>query len=221
MSVFTSLSSLGFKSRSPQQIISDRWEERERILQKNVNLFCWKRPEDLVISTYLGRIQHEDLKPIVFHTNVEDLAKDVLEVRNHWDYGPFQAANRFWGDVSNIVHDFLHFSKNQSGTVHLKLIDNNSCAKFHTDGYTLRLFTTYFGKGTEWLPEKATNREGLGKTNELIVKDASQIQQMDPFEVGILKGELPTKLEFTRGIVHKSPMIDGSGEKRIILRVDI
>ena len=105
--------------------------------------------------------------------------------------------------------------------MHLKMISDDACTKFHTDGYSLRLFTTYHGKGTEWLPEKAVNRTFLGQSNDLIVKDASRIQQMDAFEVGILKGEIPGKASSVKGIVHRSPKIAHTGEKRIILRVDI
>ena len=69
-----------------------------------------------------------------------------------------------------LVNDFLDYSPSGAGTVHLRVISDDSCRKFHTDGYPLRLFTTYLGRGTEWLPEKATNRKGLGKSNDLIVK---------------------------------------------------
>ena len=96
----------------------------------------------------------------------------------------------------------------QSGTIHLKVIDDNACSKFHTDQYKLRLFTTYYGKGTEWLPEKATNREALGKTNELIVKDATKIQELTTYDVGVLKGTIPGIINSSKGIVHRSPQIE-------------
>ena len=117
--------------------------------------------------------------------------------------------------------DFLVFSQAKRGGVYLKVVDDNACTKFHVDGYKLRLFTTYVGQGTEWLPEQATNRKGLGKSNNKIVKDASQVRQMNPFEVGILKGELPNGKSSTFGIVHRSPEIVSSEGKRVILRVDI
>lgn len=127
----------------------------------------------------------------------------------------------FWEDVTILIQDFLAFSENSSATVYLKVIDNNACTKFHTDGYSLRLFTTYHGRGTEWLPEKAVNRSALGETNDQIVKDPSKIQRMETCEVGILKGEIPNAPNRTRGIVHRSPEIVQTGEKRIILRIDI
>lgn len=78
------------------------------------------------------------------------------------------------------------------------------------------------GIGTEWLPEAATNRQRLGTTNEQIVKDYSKVRRMDTFEVGILKGEPRNQTNRTiGGIVHRSPEIKQSGQKRIILRVDV
>lgn len=208
------------KSRLPQQIASNSWEEREVIFNSNVNLFCWKRPVDIVISSYLGQLLEHPLEPIQFHADVENLNVRLSQERSKWDNRPMRAADLFWEDVARLSTDFLKLSEDGTGTILMKVIESNSCAKFHTDGYSLRLFTTYYGPGTEWLPEKATNRKGLGKSNELIVKDPQQIQRMSPFEVGILKGELPNRPIAVKGIVHRSPAILQTGEKRIILRVD-
>lgn len=84
-----------------------------------------------------------------------------------------------------------------------------------------RLFTTYIGPGTEWLPEEAVNRKALGTTNEKIVMDKSKIQRIQTGHLAILKGELPNHNESVKGIVHRSPEIKNSGGKRIILRIDI
>ena len=44
---------------------------------------------------------------------------------------------------------------------------------------------------------------------------------MKPFEVGILKGEIPRRQRNVKGVVHRSPEIAQNEEKRITLRVDI
>ena len=107
-----------------------------------------------------------------------------------------------------MTKDFLTLARMRSGTIHLKVINDNACSKFHTDQYKLRLLTTYYGKGTEWLPEKATNRKALGKTNKLIVKDASKIQELTTYDVGVLKGTIPGIINSSKGIVHRSPQIE-------------
>lgn len=221
MNLMKAMSGVTFWFRNPKQIISDSWSERNAILKPDVNLFCWKRNDDLQIHHYLEKVIEEDKEPISFFTDTNDLEKWISELRGIWDGENSKEGDAFWDDVFIVVRDFLAFSTNQSGTVLLKVIHSNQCTKFHTDGYSLRLFTTYYGKGTEWLPERALNRWALGKTNEKIVKNPSKIQQMETFEVGILKGELPNSVNPTPGIVHRSPEIEHTGEIRVILRVDI
>ena len=206
---------------NPRQVTSTTWEDREVVTKSDVNLFCWKRKADPEITSYLEERLSSKLEPISFFTSVNELQTSLQDYRAVWDPTYDATGDVFWNDVNMLAKDFLSFSKRKEGTVVLKVIANDACTKFHTDGYALRLFTTYYGNGTEWLPEKATNRKGLGKSNEQIIKDLLQVRRMDPFEVGILKGELPNQMNRTRGIVHRSPEIGQTGAKRVILRVDI
>ncbi|MEM7297270.1 MAG: DUF1826 domain-containing protein [Bacteroidota bacterium] len=221
MSLIASIPFLRSKFKSPRQVYSTSWKDYSQILEGDINLFCWKRPVDIGITSYLGQLLESELPSIIFSAGINELHQEIEKVRPEWDSGSKQAADLFWKDVYSLVFDFLSLSESNRGTVHLKVIDNNACSKFHTDGYSLRLFTTYYGKGTEWLPENATNRKGLGKSNDLIIKDSSQVQRMEAFEVGILKGEIPDVFQAAKGIVHRSPEIASTGEKRIILRVDV
>lgn len=210
-----------FKAKQPRQETSANWDDRKVILKDQVNLFCWRRSPDPVIERYLSSVLEKCPKPIKLDVNHQCLSQQLHKARKLWDVNMAIEGEVFWEDVCLIVNDFLDFSNTKSGTLHLKIVENNACKKFHTDGYSLRLFTTYHGRGTEWLTEKGTNRRGLGKTNQLIVKDPSQIRRMKAFEVGILKGEAAGSRSGQKGIVHRSPEIEQDGKKRIILRVDI
>jgi len=208
--------------KGPQQVMSASWSDRKEVLDQNVNLYCWQRTPDLEIRQYLEKVLITDPKPIRVEVNSEELVDQLRLARSSWEGTVPADGTRFWKDVSLLVGDFLQLSSSRTATMHLKVISDNACTKFHTDGYSLRLFSTYLGRGTEWIPESATNRLALGKSNKSIVKDTSKIQQMKPFEVGILKGELRNGLQqVTKGIVHRSPEIVTLNEKRIILRVDI
>jgi hypothetical protein len=162
-----------------------------------------------------------DLEDIRVRIDLKNLEDQLNEAASVWDIDSPADGGVFWKDVFRLAYDFLHFSDRKEGILHLKTVCDNGCSKFHTDGYALRLFTTYWGEGTEWLPEKAVNRSGLGKSNEKIVRDESQIQRMQTFEVGLLKGELHNRSATSIGIVHRSPPIEESQECRIILRIDI
>lgn len=221
MNLLSTLSSLRSKPKSPEQVISDFWSDREVILSRGVNLFCWRRPADTWITQYVNRLINRELENIKVYVGLSSLDSDLEQIRKAWDPTFEPSASAFWQDLSFLARDFLHMSATGAGTLHLRMVRNDACTKFHLDGYDLRLFTTYHGPGTEWLPEKAVYRGALGKNNDQIVKEPKLIQQMQPFEVGILKGEIPNKVNATPGIVHRSPAITGSGGKRIIMRIDI
>lgn len=206
---------------TPQQITSASWSDRTVILEEHTNLFCWKRISDPVIHQYLEGILQVQPRPIRQDVSIDKLADQLKEARTAWETDVLAEGDDFWADVHQLTKDFLKLSDSKTATLHLRVIANNACTKFHTDGYSFRLFSTYLGRGTEWIPEVATDRTSLGKSNELIVKDPSKIQQMETFEVGILKGESLDQPRKVKGIVHRSPDIEALNEKRIILRIDI
>ena len=49
------------------------------------------------------------------------------------------------------------------------------CKRYHIDNVPYRLLVTYAGKGTEWLPDEASDRGAYarGEANENIIKDQS------------------------------------------------
>ncbi|MEM1409081.1 MAG: DUF1826 domain-containing protein [Bacteroidota bacterium] len=209
------------KLKAPEQVIGSTWDHRSEILKPHVNLFCWQRPLDLEITHYLEDVLSTEPQAIRCSVDQETLHKELISARTSWDNKEKSEGDLFWLDVQQITRDFLRFSEDGTGILHLKVVANNACTKFHVDGYQLRLFSTYYGPGTEWLPEDAVNRRALGTTNECIIVGPNKIQQMKAGHVAILKGELPGKRNSVGGIVHRSPAITETHEKRIILRVDI
>ena len=167
---------LKVKPELPQQIVSKSWEERTSILDNNTNLFCWKRESNESIHQYLEYLSQQDPKPIRSCIEIDDLASQIKEISTYWDTTQTNAAQELWQDIHTLARDFLLLSNVKQGTLHLRVIHDDACTKFHTDGYHLRLFTTYYGKGTEWLPENAVNRKALGKSNNLIVLTLGTLQ---------------------------------------------
>ncbi len=221
MNVRSYLSQLTTVRSRPQQVICRNWEERSRILQHDVNLFCWTRSLAEPVILYLEERMQEPLQPVRCPVERKGLSRQLSAARAVWENTGSQEGDLFWKDVQNITHDFLDFSKDGTGILHLKVVADDACSKFHVDGYRLRLFTSYIGPGTEWLPEDAVNRYALGTTNEQIVKKPTRSQRMGTGHVGILKGEIPNQNQSTRGIVHRSPPLQETGQRRLILRVDI
>lgn len=207
--------------RSPQQYVSNSWEDRSQVLQSGTNLFCWQRKAHTETTGYLKNLMEYPLEPFTLSVRADNVSEVLSQARRIWEPSWSAAGQWFWDDVLLLVRDFMQLAGQDLATVHLRTMDNDGCTKFHTDGYPLRLFTTYYGRGTEWLPERAVNRHALGTTNKQIVKSATEVRQMAPFEVGILKGGSPDGSSVAKGIVHRSPAIKEHGEKRLVLRVDI
>ena len=124
-------------------------------------------------------------------------------------------------DIQNLLHLYKEVTNSTSFRLLLATINNNMCRKFHTDVNDLRMLCTYTGPGTLWLTEDNINQKALDARddNESIVLDESQIQQAKTGAVVILKGAIYPQ-EGTRAIVHRSPTIEESGEKRLLLRLD-
>lgn len=103
----------------------------------------------------------------------------------------------------------------------LHLMNAPMCPRFHCDHLPVRLVTTYLGPGSEWLPESAVNRAGLGAPNAdkpAIVRDDSAIRRLEAGDVALLKGSGWIGNE-TRGQVHRSPAGE-NGQPRLLLTID-
>lgn len=209
------------RSGTPNQIISQSWNDREEISHPANNLFVWERTLEASISYFANDVTLIAPESIRQHISKADLTNQLDKARAQWLGVSALSAHDFWVDIRQLANDFLDCAESQTGTLHLKVVSDDGCTKFHTDGYRLRLFTTYQGRGTEWLPEKAVNRQALGKNNEGIVKDVNQIQRIRTGHVSILKGELPYQKSQAKGIVHRSPALSSPAQKRLILRIDI
>ena len=221
MNIRSYLSQLTVGRVRPRQAICHHWEDRFKILQRDVNLFCWTRSLAEPVTHYLEKQMQASLQPVRCPVERKNLSKQLSAARAIWEDTRSPESDLFWKDVHDITRDFLEFSKDGTGTLHLKVVADDACSKFHVDGYRLRLFTSYLGPGTEWLPEDAVNRHALGTTNEQIVKKPTRFQCMGTGHVGILKGEIPNQDQYVQGIVHRSPPLQGTGHRRLILRVDI
>jgi Protein of unknown function (DUF1826) len=123
-------------------------------------------------------------------------------------------------DIATYTLLFSQVCESNRVKLYLKTVTDDSCRKFHIDGYAYRLFCSYVGPGTEWTYNDNVNRKflGLGE-NEQIIKNLERIERLETFDVAILKGELPTQRS-GKGIVHRSPAIEYKQEKRLILRID-
>lgn len=122
-------------------------------------------------------------------------------------------------DLIRIAEMFSKAAGSDYIRVCVECVTRNKCTLFHCDYYSLRLVTTYFGKGTVWTNNSNVNRKMLGcGDNKLIIKDQRKIKTLRPFDIAILKGET-YRHNKGNGIVHRSPDIKEK-EYRIFVHFD-
>ncbi len=123
-------------------------------------------------------------------------------------------------DLEDLFIQFRELTKAGNFRLFFATVRNNMCRKFHTDINDLRMLCTYVGPGTLWLSEDNINRAAENSEDEeLLVIDEDRIMQASEGDVLVLKGAIYPKEE-TTPILHRSPTIEESGQKRILLRID-
>lgn len=146
-------------------------------------------------------------------------AAEVLSTLGDFFKNDFPQCTALSEDVSELFGLFKDITGASSFRLILTTVSTNMCRKFHTDINDLRLLCTYIGPGTLWLPDEAVDQKASrirGNKQELLI-DEQQIQQASEGDVIILKGALYAE---ANPILHQSPVIEKTGETRLLLRID-
>lgn len=121
-------------------------------------------------------------------------------------------------DIAALAEHFLRISGSTRAHIELEVVRHDACRFFHVDQVRLRLLCSYVGPGTEWISEDNLNRAALGTgNNAAVVRDPARVHRLETGWVGLFRGE---KAAPGQGVVHRSPPIRRTGEKRLLLRID-
>lgn len=126
--------------------------------------------------------------------DIEVMLKNTIpaEIQNN----PFY---HFWlNDMAKICEIFCDIEN--SNAIGFCLGTERGCRRFHVDNVLQRLLVTYAGKGTEWLPEGCADRDAYlsGAPNEKIIKEKSESQFIDQWNVALFRGG-------PHGLLHRTP----------------
>ncbi|XKE46878.1 DUF1826 domain-containing protein [Halomonas organivorans] len=189
-----------------------------RIFEDAITLAVLRRPlpHDLLVGA-LAQTRAE--RPLSFAwrgTPGDDLRAALLEtVHCPGASGPLVE------DVVTLAEAMACLFDTQDVGLRLRRLDAPMCPRFHCDNLPVRLVTTYLGPGSEWLPETAVNRAGLGAPTPGkpdIVREEAAIRRLEAGDVALLKGSGWVGNE-ARGLVHRSPAM-GNGQPRLLLSID-
>ena len=183
------------------------------IHQKDVNIAIYERD----INALTSEINHLIEQHIEIRTrgSINDILNEITTVTN------LNNDSLIIQDIKALLHHFAEITEAKNFRLLLATINTNMCRRFHTDINDIRLLCTYSGPGTLWLTDDNINQKALNNLsdNESIVIEEDKIQQAKTGAVVLLKGAVyPQK--GTKAIVHRSPTIEESGEKRLLLRID-
>ncbi len=187
-------------------------------------------------STKLHQIHNSHINIAIYDRDIAQLSYEIekalnqkIEVRVSDDIDKiFQKIENelreftlLKNDITSLLNLFKDVTKADSFRLLLATVNTNMCRKFHTDLNDLRMLCTYSGPGTLWLPEDNVNRKALDTCgdNDCIVLDENKVQQAPTGAIVILKGAIYPQ-DGTSAIVHRSPTIEETGQKRLLLRID-
>lgn len=210
------------RTRSPQGLTD--------IYDSLNNLVIWQRaknPEFLpelsaAVNGLLSQNRALQRLPLQLEEHVTpDSVRSFLKDQFKW----YQDVDALIEDLADLVDMFCCLFEVEKVGLRLTMLDKAMCPKFHVDRVPCRLVTTYQGTATEWLSHHEVDRTKLGKGGHgladhesgIYLKE-SDIQQLETFDVALLKGELWEGNEGA-GIVHRSPAV-AAGEQRLLLTLD-
>ncbi|MBA2781135.1 DUF1826 domain-containing protein [Billgrantia kenyensis] len=189
-----------------------------RIFEDGITLAVMQRRLDPTL-TLAVRAQLSGTRPLDWHWRGapgQAMQQDLLRRLPAPEAGAALAE-----DVGHIAEAMAYLFSTDTIGIRLRTLEGAMCPRFHVDNLAVRLVTTYAGPASEWLPEHAVNRAGLGAPHPDkpdIVADPAAIQRLGVGDLALLKGCGWIGNE-EHGLVHRSPQ-PAEGERRLLLALD-
>jgi len=191
------------------------------IFNRDINISIWKRNlnSNILHASEILLIKNSDLQfsELINKNFSIDFLVDKI--------GVDEKLIPFYEDIQYLTKLFCELFDIRDAWLRIDAIDKPMCPRFHADHLKCRLVTTYYGPGTQWLPNSLVNRNKLGHGNNGLADDISglfskksDIENLDVGDIGLLKGEAWVNNEGL-GLVHRSPHID-SNYKRLYVTID-
>lgn len=172
-----------------------------RIHEADCNLTIWQRQPIADVEAVMGQ-NARDLRFTAWEQDLRDRLDS--EMANN-GFAPHPAKIALIEDIASLANRFCAIMQVREIELRLEVVTTNSCRKFHADYVPARLITTYVGTGTQWLGQDDARRVAAGDKPETI-------HTLNAGDVGIFKGKLATM----HPAIHRSPAIEGTGERRLL-----
>ncbi|MEP9402774.1 DUF1826 domain-containing protein [Sphingomonas silueang] len=162
-----------------------------------VALAIWERSLPPVLHDALALLDLARIDDVVTGIAAADAPDELLRDAGY----PDVVADGLAADIAVLARRHARLTGADRLTLKLEVVETDACRRFHADYVTLRMLCTYVGPGTQWHA----------------IADPDTIGQVPTGAVAIFKGRMlldpPT-------VLHRSPPIVATGERRLMLTLD-
>lgn len=194
-------------------VFTERPDDLWRIREPGVDLVLWDRSLPRALSDWLEAMPAErlpDSRVLAASVDVRRAAASMLDGEELVE-GDLRSA--FLNDLVVLAGLFLDVMESDAVDIRLDAIDHDACWKFHRDYVAARMLTTYRGAGTQWVRPQY-DAAALAAQGDY----SGPVEQFARHTVGLFKGD---RGEDSLGTVHRSPPIEGTGETRLLLCLNL
>lgn len=183
--------------------------ELSAITAPTTELVIWERSFPRQFQVWLDQLDSSSFQNLRVLIQPDHLPRAIKPHLDECDIGAGDMRDFLIKDIGELISVFAGITNSRLVDVRLDVISHDACWKFHRDWVERRLLTTYRGPTTEWVrPQYAARAMSEQK------RFTGPVEQLQENSVAIFKGSCASS---GKGIVHRSPPIEGSGFKRLLL----
>jgi hypothetical protein len=191
-------------------VLANQKDALQHIHLQTKNIAVWNRENPLNEQQCLS-LMDRLTKPFSASGSIEEIEAALAAYCTNQG----TATEALQKDAQSLLQVFSEVTKASTFKMLLSVVNTNMCRKYHTDINDLRLLCTYHGPGTLWLAESETKQYESDDDTEV----DERARQVEAGQVTILKGAL-YPADNVSACVHRSPTVEETGERRLLLRID-
>jgi hypothetical protein len=180
--------------------------------RKNHDLVLWRRPLPQCLTAWLNRMEPKSLPHLRILVDVGAVREALGSELNQVEARYAAMRNLLIIDIETLVQTFAQIAQSKQVDIRLERIEVNACRLFHRDSVHFRLLTTYRGPSTEWV-ETEFAQIALRNSGRFCLP----IRRLEDYDVAVFRGSHSAP---DRGVVHRSPPIEKTGETRLLLCIN-
>lgn len=178
------------------------------ILLPHVNLAIWDRAAMPAVPDAEMLAEIEDITLTVEAARALPTMTDAMVAAGYPEAFIAPLAN----DIAAHAERLAQLLDRDTLAIRLEVVETDACRRFHSDYVTARLILTYAGPGTQWL-----DNADAARLCEGVAAEALEPRALAPGQIALFKGR---EWSATGAIVHRSPPIAGTGQRRLVLVID-